>query len=278
MNKEYIALPSGAILEIWNANYSRLDPVTILFYPGSLIGPNQYDYILRLLWETGLNIAAIHLTGHGNARDKKAPRSFEEMLEQGLEAETWLIKNLSGSIAACGHSQGGILTLAHASRSRSLRAAFALGAVFPHLPAAIRLTNFASFADKRAKILAIFRKLADFLPYFPFLFPFYVSPFKLLANRQKPLYIGKGAGRWSYPLSFIYSLFSLELSEKVNCPFWLISAQDDDLFTREIIEETFRNIQAPQKTLVWLKNGGHLAPFNPLQAQCIMRVIFNALK
>lgn len=276
MNKEYVALPSDAILEIWKASHTSNKPVTILFYPGSLIGPNQYEYILSLLWESGLNIAAIHLTGHGNARDKKPPQTFEKMLAQGLEAENWLKNNLSEIIAVCGHSQGGILTLAHASKSRSLKAAFALGAVFPHLPSAIRLTNFAPFANNRAKILTLIKKLAKFLPNFPFLFPFYVSPFKLLANKQKPLYIGAGAGRWSYPLSFVSSLFSLELPEKVHCPFWLISALNDDLFTKEIIEETFREIRSPQKTLVWLKNGGHLAPFNPAQAQYIAQVIFNA--
>lgn len=100
-------------IELWpNAGAGLM-----LFYPGTMLSPFQYRPMLAALHEAGFAVAGLHLTGHG--LNPHAVRfSFEDLLQDGLDAEEWLRDTGFTRIAVCGHSQGGILTLAHAAASR----------------------------------------------------------------------------------------------------------------------------------------------------------------
>lgn len=257
---------SSPILEIW-PNYGAQ---TLLFYPGSMLGPRHYNLLLQAFRKTGFTVVGLHLAGHDLNLATRLD-SFKSLLLQGLEAETWLEKNNYGPLIVCGHSQGGILALAHASESSRLRAAFAISAIFPQLDDAIELTRFAHFARYRKNILKYIIKFASLMPWFPIPLPAYLSIKKILAGKQKPSVMGSGFGRLSYPLKYLADLFSTNISVGLLCPFYLYSALNDALFTPKLIQKTFDVIKAPQKHLVWLENGGHMAPLNPYWANFIAK-------
>ena len=97
----------GAILDHW----PREGAATVLFVPGTMLGPLQYRIFLRALYAQGFSVAALHLTGHGAARHIWSFR-LPDLLDDVRRAVTALQQARSGPILLCGHSQGGIMTLA----------------------------------------------------------------------------------------------------------------------------------------------------------------------
>lgn len=260
--------PDAPILEFWGNGQSGV----ILFYPGTMLAPGHYKVLVAELKAAGFFVAGLHLSGHGECLAIN-DFVFSELLAQGLFAEAWLRSNGFTNIAVCGHSQGGILALAHACASRTLTAAFAISAVFPRMPDAIGLTRFASLAGQRQRLLRLVKQLAAVLPGLPVPLPAYLELRKILSGKKPPLHIGKTKGRSCYPLRYLASLFDADISGQVNCPFWLFNARDDALFTEGLINAVFAKIKAKSKNLVWLENGGHLLPLNPIRASFIARTM-----
>ena len=216
-------------IELW----PRPGASCLVFYPGTMFCPVQYRTFLHCLWKNGLAVAALHLPGHG------------------------------GNLA--GHSQGGILAIAHASRSQRMRACFAFSGIFPQSRRVIELTRFAPWAAQRDRLLAGLKILSTCLPRLPLPVFSYLSVKKILAGCLR-LPLDRRQARTSYPLAYLYSLFSTSVASTVHCPFYLFNALDDALFTRPLIEETFAAVTAPEKHCIWLPRGGHLAILSPVVA------------
>ena len=244
-------------LEIWPNQGAGV----MLFYPGTMLSPFQYRPLLAALRQSGFAVAALHLTGHGLNRHSTG-FTFGDLLQNGLDAEGWLRAEGHSDIAVCGHSQGGILALAHAAASSRLMAAFPITGILPQMREAIYLTRFASMADRRQKIAAIFAALARWLPRLPLPLHAYLEPGKILAGARRTV-TDRRKARFTYPLEFLASLFNARLSHKLGCPVCLFSARNDALFTPSVIQATFDALEAPSKRLVWLAGGGHLAAMNP---------------
>lgn len=259
-----IHLVGGAIVEVWKKSAEKC----LLFYPGSLLEPGHYILLISAFYSAGFSVAGLHLAGHGKCL-KSQKFTFADLVEQGRAAEEMLRARGFHKIVVCGHSQGGSLTLAHAAASKNLYAAFAIDAFFPDAPSAINLTRFSALAKHRERVIRVISGFARVFPRLPVPLPFYLSLRRVTAAKAGDIVIGDGARRISYPLVFLDSLFSAQIPRRIHCPFWLFAAKDDALFTPEIIQETFVAIEAPAKTLVWLTAGGHMAPFNPVQAQFI---------
>lgn len=258
--------PDSPVLELWRNGQSG----AVLFYPGTMLAPGHYRLLLSELFLAGFTVAGIHLGGHGECR-RRSGFVFSELLEEGLLAEEWLHANGLGPVAVCGHSQGGMLALAHAGCSRTLTAAFSISAVFPRMAEAISLTRFRPFAAWRNTVLAVLRRLAAIFPALPAPLPLYLSLRRILANRRHPLYMGRAKGRIAYPLKFLVSLFDAAIGDKPDCPYWLFNARDDELFTASLTEKVFEEIRSSAKNLIWLAGGGHMAPLNPGCAAYIAR-------
>lgn len=241
----------------------------MLFYPGTLLSPYQYRPLLAALRETGLAAAALHLTGHGRNRHHVGFR-FATLLEDGLYAENWLRREGYGPVAVCGHSQGGILTLAHAAASGTAAAAFPITGVLPQTPEAFGLTRFAGPAARREAIAGSVAALARILPRLPMPVQFYLSMRRISAGARRTV-ISRRRMRLAYPLAFLDSLFRTEVPPRLHCPLCFFSARDDALFTPEITQATFARLEAPSKRLVWLPGGGHLAAMNPPLCRFIAR-------
>lgn len=233
----------------------------MLFYPGTMLSPFQYRPMLAALHQSGFAVAAVHFTGHGLNRHSSG-FCFDDLLRNCLDAETWLRNAGYAHIAACGHSQGGILALAHAGASTGLTAAFPITGVLPQMREAVYLTRFAGLADRRADIERVFRTLARWLPRLPMPLQAYLEPWRIISGARRTV-SNRRKARLSYPLGFLASLFCARLPNVLHCPLCFFSAQNDALFTPAIIQATFDSLEAPSKKLVWLPGGGHLAAMNP---------------
>ncbi|MBD5418265.1 MAG: alpha/beta fold hydrolase [Desulfovibrio sp.] len=252
-------------LELW----ANAGAGSVLFYPGTMLSPSQYRPLMRALHDAGLAVAGLHLEGHG-VNPHKGGFTFASLLEDGLHAERWLHAAGAGPVAVCGHSQGGILATAHAGRSRTLTAAFAICTILPQMTEAITLTRFARFAGERDRIESGIARLGRVLPWLPVTVNCYLSVRRVLAGHGE-ISMARRGSRLSYPLGFLASLFTTRVSPLLHCPFRLYNAKDDALFTPELARAVFREIRAPEKSLVWLPSGGHMAPMAPRQAAFIAR-------
>lgn len=246
----------GLTLELWPNPGAGI----ILFYPGTMFSPIQYRPLLTALRQCGLAVAALHLTGHG-CNPHRVGFCFADLLADGLEAEDWLWRHEHRELAVCGHSQGGILTLAHAGSSTRLRAAFAFTAILPQQAEAMQLTIFRKFQN-RAALQSCLDSLARLVPHLPVPAPAYLSVRRVCQNARR-LCCDRHKGRVFYPLAFLASLFRAQISPLLHCPLYLCNAVDDALFTPALAHATFDLLQAPAKRLLWLPGGGHLAVFNP---------------
>lgn len=255
----------GFTLELW----PNPGAATVLLYPGTMLSPRQYRTLMAALRDAGLAVAGVHLEGHG-VNPRKGGFTFASLLEDGLLAERWLHEAGLGPVAVCGHSQGGILAVAHAAVSNTLAAVFAICAILPQMPRAIELTRFARFARRRAGLERAIVRLGRALPWLPVPLPCYLSLRRVLAGHG-PLRLDRRGSRTTYPLGFLASLFSARIGLELNCPFRLYNARDDALFTPSLACEFLDVIKAPQKSLVWLRDGGHLAPFAPARAAYMAR-------
>lgn len=256
---------SGAVLEIW----PRKGAGALLFYPGTMVAPGHYRAFLLAAQRAGFAIAGLHLTGHGRNDDGRF--TFDSLLGQGLDAEKWLWENGYGPVAVCGHSQGGILAMAHGGRSSSIAGAFSLCAVFPRMARAIDLTHFAFLWKYRATILKYIKKAAALLPRLSVPLPFYLSLGEIFAGAREPLLSGGDKGRISYPLEFLASLFDADINNSLKCPFRLYAAINDELFTPALTQEVFACVRSRRKKVIWLRDGGHLFPLNPELAEFVAR-------
>ncbi len=237
--------------------------VTVLFYPGTMASPLMYPTLLQELYRLGCNVVAIHPLSHGLSPKVKKNFVFNDILQNGRDAEVWIKNHFQGPVVACGHSQGGILALAHSINNPNIAATFPIGTLLMHQPWAIDITHFKSLRGHEEKLLNILHKASKFFPRLPIPFFAYLAPSKILAKAYK-VYAPRKGCRATYPLCYIYSLFSADLSKaceanSIKCPVILISPKDDELFPLAIMKQVIESIKAPQKKLIPIMGGGHLA-------------------
>lgn len=257
--------PGGALLDYWE----RPDVTTILFLPGTMLGPLQYRMFLRALYAQGFSVAALHFRGHGAAAHVWWLR-LRDLLDDAARAARRLHADGSGPIVLCGHSQGGILTLALACGGDCLRDAsptfpplpdvaafFAVCAVFPQYEELLSLTHFAPLAARRAALTRVTDGLARRLPGLPVPLPCYLSPHRLLTGMRRPD-LPLAGRRLSYPLALLADLLRLRIAETATRPFFLLGARDDALFRPALLERTLERLAAPRKELYLVPSGGHM--------------------
>ena len=258
-------LGSRASLEIWPKHRAGV----MLFYPGTMLSPVQYRPLLSALHEAGFGVAALHFTGHGR-NSHWTGFTFDDLVQDGLAAEQWLRKRGHRAVAVCGHSQGGILAMAHAAASQKLVAAFPIAGILPQSDRLMDLTIFRRWSNKKHEFAATLRFLARWLPRLPMPLQSYLSVRRIVAGARHIAYNRKQC-RMSYPLGYLSSLLSASISEQMQCPLYFFSAVNDALFTPAGVQSTFEQLRAPQKKLVWLPGGGHLAAMNPALCRYMAR-------
>ncbi|WP_297259327.1 alpha/beta fold hydrolase [uncultured Desulfovibrio sp.] len=257
----------GALLDYW----PREGAATVLFVPGTMLGPLQYRVFLHALYEQGLAVAALHLTGHGATRHILSFR-LPQLLDDLRQAVVHLRQRHSGPLLLCGHSQGGIMTLALACGGSlpdgngrhiafapldGVAAFFAVSAVFPQHDDIMRLTLFAPLLAHRHRIQEKLLRLARRFPALPLPLFSYLSPRRLLAGHGS-IDLPLAGRRLTYPLGLLADLLALRLNEMTARPFFLLGARNDALFTPDILQATLDRLDAPHKALHLLPTGGHM--------------------
>ncbi|MCI7568119.1 MAG: alpha/beta hydrolase [Desulfovibrio sp.] len=236
----------------------------LLFYPGTMTGPRQYEIFLAALRRQGLSTAALHFTGHGDMPHHTG-FSFNTLLQNALDAEACLWARGARRLAVCGHSQGAILTLAHAALSSRLAVALPIAGCYPQQEDAILLTRFARWRTQRPRIQELIHAAARRFPRLPVPLWAYLPLSRILAGGRGMRHCATRQ-RWTYPLAFLDSLFAAQVPEQARCPVHMLAAVNDALFTQDIIRNACARLQAPRKSLFWLPGGGHLAVLVPRMA------------
>lgn len=249
------------VLSVWERHPLA---ATVLFYPGTMASPLMYRFFLEELRRMGLNVAGLHPLSHGRSPRLKKNFVFEDILRNGLDAAAWIRQRMDGPVVVAGHSQGGIFTLAHAARDPRTGAAFPIGALLPRHPQAILATRFHRLAAYREHLSTALRIGARLAPRLPVIIPFYLEIRRIMAGAVQP-HAHRRHMRLSYPLCFINSLFTADLSSvsasgNINCPVMLTTARDDALFPASLMRAMLDQVAAPQKKLLLLDGGGHMAP------------------
>ncbi len=246
---------------------------TVLFYPGTMCSPLMYSVFLQELFNCGLNVVGIHPLSHRLSPVVKKDFTFDDILQNGKDAELFARERFSGPIVLCGHSQGGILALTHCLDNPHIQACFPISTLLPHIANAAQVTRFGFAQNHRHILLPLLRFFAKICPTLPVPLNFYLQPQRIFANAHKVSCPEKNC-RASYPLSLIASLFSQDLSAAeesghINCPLHLITAKDDMLFSLSMMHDVFTRIQAKQKKLYVVEGGGHLCVVSTVYAQHI---------
>lgn len=257
----------GALLDHW----PREGAATVLFVPGTMLGPLQYRTFLRALYAQGFSVAALHLTGHGAARHIWRFR-LTDLLDDVRRAVSALQRDRSGPILLCGHSQGGIMTLALACGGSlstadgrpvpvapldDVAAFFAVCAVFPQSDDTLRLTLLRPLHTHRRAIQPRLLRAAGHLPALPLPLFCYLSPRRLLAGHQA-IDLPLSGRRLTYPLGLLADLLALHVNDATPKPFFLLGARNDALFTPAMLRATYERLDAPEKKLHFLPSGGHM--------------------
>ncbi len=254
------------VLSVWENDPKA---VTILFYPGTMASPHMYPIFLQELHRLGCNVVALHPLSHGDSPAIKKSFTFQDILHNGMDAQRWIEHFFHGPMVICGHSQGGILTLAHAleaQHSQRLAAIFPIGTLLPHQDEAGTVTKFKDLLRYKKRFLQFLSFFAQLFPCLPIPFCLYLSMKRVLRGAYK-LRLSTHGLRTSYPLCFVASLFTKDMRKaeqegSISCPVYLYTAKNDDLFSLQLMQKTLKAIKAPHKELVLLHGGGHLSPLS----------------
>ncbi len=257
-------------LTIWE---NAPEAVTVLFYPGTMASPFMYLILLEELHRLGCNVVAIHPVGHGLSLSSKKCFTFEDILHNGKTAQNFAQHYFRGPIVVCGHSQGGILSLAHALDDSQIAAIFPITTLLPQREDAIHITRLSPLWKKKDLFLKVMRTASRVMPFFPIPFLAYLQLSRVCQNGYK-IYAPTRASRISYPLCFISSLFHQDFSKAeqeghISCPVILLTAKDDVLFPLATMESSLDAIKAPMKKLIVLEKGGHLCAMSRVYAKHI---------
>lgn len=244
---------------------------SVLFYPSTMASPLLHRFYLEELWRMGLNVVGLHPLSHGASPRIQKTFTVNDIIQNGVDAFTWLRERTSSPIVVSGHSQGGILALLHALRAENSGtypdALFPFCTLLPQHPRAGEVTRFGSLLQHRERFLAGVRWLARVLPRLPICIPLYLEYDRIVAGARNPVALARYI-RLTYPVAFVSSLFNADMhlaceQSHIRCPVFLMSACDDALFTPQLMETMLDAIHAPQKKILWISGGGHLAPMCP---------------
>ncbi|MEG2173519.1 MAG: alpha/beta fold hydrolase [Desulfovibrionaceae bacterium] len=257
------------VLSVWARDSAA---TTLVFYPGTMSCPLYYQRFLQVLVDQGFNVVGLHPLSHGKSPRIKKIFTFEDILGNGRDTLTWAHAHFSGPVVLAGHSQGGILALAHACgpQNSPLAAVFLLCTLLPDHPRAIEVTLFKPLARWYKGLLRGICRLARLVPRAPICIPMYLSLFRI-CHGGKGADLSGGTVRFSYPLAFIASLFTTNLEKatqagNITCPVDVITARNDALFTQDFMECLFAQLAARDKKMFIVSGGGHMAPLVPTYA------------
>src|SRR5918912_235949 len=119
--EETLLESSGAsvALSVWRGKPGN---PCVTFLPGTMIHPLFYEEFLDGLARAGFNVVGVHFREHGKSPRTNRLYSFEDLIQDGLEAVAYAAERFGDKVLVMGSSQGGILAMALANRDETIAA------------------------------------------------------------------------------------------------------------------------------------------------------------
>jgi alpha-beta hydrolase superfamily lysophospholipase len=230
------------------------DPV-VIFLPGTMVHPLFYDSFLTKLCKSGFNVIGINFISHGKSPHVRELFTIEDLQENVRDAIEFSSKYYSGDIFLLGSSQGGILATSVADDER-IKAVFAHDTILPELPETAELLNLPEWLQKSAGTLFQLVKVAAyFTPRRQVPLTTYLDVDRLTDDQSViERFMNDPLCRKSYPLGYLASLFNIDMhvatDGSIKCPYVLIAAKREKLFTFDYVKKVFEAVVAPEKELL----------------------------
>ena len=250
------------VLSVWEG--AAAQPV-VLFLPGTMTHPLFYEELLTSLADAGVTAVGLHAQGHGKSPRARRPLTFATLVGNAVDAVTWCRDTYPDRpLAVLGSSQGGVVAMALAGRDRRIDAVLAHNVLDPSLPASIEVTRFPAWLSRVYPcVIGAFRLAARLAPHIPVPFDTYLDIDRVCRDpRNAELFYTDPLGLRSYPLAFLASLFTADLSGmrdgSISCPVTVLAGRGDPLFPLAYTEQVFASIVAPDKELLVIDSDVHL--------------------
>jgi alpha-beta hydrolase superfamily lysophospholipase len=262
--REVVLWSAGAriVLSVWDGTAGM--PV-VLFLPGTMAHPLFYEEFLDALNREGFTVAGLHGQGHGKSPRARRPLTFACLAGNARDAVTWIRTAFPDRpVAVAGTSQGSIVAMALAAADHRLDAVFAHNIIDPALPSTMQITRFPRWlARVHPAALTAFRAAARLAPSAPVPVGAYLDIGRVTRDEAIVEYFNTDPlGRRSYPLQFMASLFTADLTGmrdgSITCPVTVIAGRGDPLFPLAYIRQVFDRLVAPHKELLILDSDVHL--------------------
>lgn len=236
----------------------------VIFLPGTMTHPLFYDDFLTGLAENGFNVVGIHFLSHGKSPRSRGLFSFGDLVQNVKDTIAYTTRAFSGAVVLMGSSQGGIVSMAAASGEKRIRAVFAHDVILPELKETASITGFPRWTHLFYPLMpGVMRLGARLFPRLQVPVTAYLDLERVTASAEMiDQFNADPIGLISYPLYFLASLFSADLSSMtdgtIGCPVVVIASKKDRLFDYRYICRVFEKIVAPQKEMLTFDEGSHL--------------------
>ena len=261
--EEVLVESSGApvALSVWNGEPGA---APVVFLPGTMTHPLFYEEFLDGLARGGFNVVGVHFQGHGKSPRVRRLFSFEDLVQNALDAASYASERFGSEVLVLGSSQGGVVATTLAARSSRLKAVFAHNVLDPSMPESIRITRFPAWLRAHHKtILGGMSAAASALPRLAIPVGLYLDDRRVFGEdwTREQLYLDPLALK-SYPLYFLASLFSADMrfltTGEIGCPIVIVASTGDKLFPFDYVRTIYERIVAPEKEMLVFESDRHL--------------------
>ena len=167
-------------------------------------------------------------------------------------------------IAVLGSSQGGVVAMALAAAGERLDIVIAHNILDPSLASSVAITRFPKWLRHIYPTLVhAVRGAGQLAPRVPVPFDAYLDIKRVCRDEANTEYFYTDPlGRRTYPLGFLSTLFSADLSGmrdgSISCPVLVVAGRGDPLFPLSYTRQVYVSILAPHTELLILESAVHL--------------------
>lgn len=228
----------------------------VLFLPGTMVHPLFYDDFLTALSHEGFNVIGLHFLSHGKSPRIKEDFTLDDMVRNVKDALSYIQTRWEAKVLLMGSSQGSVVAMAAAADEERIAALFLHDAVLPELKETMLITRAPQWLSPLYAIVPpLMRFAARLWPKYQISLTSYLEEDRLTLSREIiERYYADELSRKSYPLSFLASLFSVDLTSatdgSLRCPVVVIAAKGDPLFAYSYICKVYEKIAAPKKEML----------------------------
>jgi alpha-beta hydrolase superfamily lysophospholipase len=260
---ETVIVSAGApiVLSVWPGDP---EAPTVVFLPGTMTHPLFYKEFLDGLQRRGLSVVGVHYQGHGHSPRLGSRLGWTNLVANATDAVDWAASQLGGPVVLLGSSQGGILAMAVAARSRRLALVAAHNILDSSLPESLTITRLPRWlVGAYRPLLGLLRLAGRVAPGLPVPFWAYLELDRVCGQPDtRTRFLTDPLSLRTYPLGFLAELGAADLSGmtdgSIACPVLVIAASGDPLFSLHYTRRVFDRIVAPAKELLVFEVDRHL--------------------